>query len=403
MITEQLIYITLDISAVLFGSFGLVLLYIARDVERWPKDLCIAILISSVACAAIDLLGYVAAQANAPYTLMLAQSLAETCIAPLPSLLVFAYFVYCSGRDFRKHAVVRAECVLTGVLIVMGCLAKLNGESRIVSGQVPHFGPWLALTFASMIALTTISLITLVRYWKDITNVQGVTFLVCFLAEPFIQVILVEFLLSIGLVRRYLDQKEEVAQERARVAVLQMRPHFIHNTLTSIFYLIAKDSEKAQQTTLKFSRYLQNNFEAIAEAGTVPFEKELEHTRAYLAVEQACYEERVFAEFDTPITSFNVPPLTLQPIVENAVKHGMDPDSKPLHVSIATRDLGRGVQITVEDNGPGFTSPNEDEQHFALDNVRERLKAQCGGTLEIGTREAGGTKVTIFVPTQVSR
>ncbi|MBQ9004681.1 MAG: histidine kinase [Eggerthellaceae bacterium] len=182
-----------------------------------------------------------------------------------------------------------------------------------------------------------------------------------------------------------------------------MRPHFIHNTLTSIYYLIAKDSEKARQTTLDFSRYLQNNFEAIAEEGTIPFEKELEHTKAYLAVEQACYEGRVFVEFDTPVTSFNIPPLTLQPIVENAVKHGMDPDSEPLHVSVATRDLERGVQITVEDNGPGFTPPDDEEPHFALDNVCKRLKAQCGGTLEIAARETGGARVVVFIPRESKR
>ena len=402
MITEPYFYATLDVSALLFGAFGLVLLYFARNVERWPKGLCIAILISTISCAAVDLLGYVAAQANVPYAVMLALSLTETLVAPIPSLLVFAYFVYCSGRDYRKNAVVRTECMLTGALIVAGFLAKLSGEARVVAGQEPHFGLWIALTFTLIIALLAINLVTLVRYWKDVTNAQGITFLACFLAAPSIQVILVEFLLSISLVRRYLDQKEEATRERARAAVLQMRPHFIHNTLISIYYLIAKDAEKAQRTTLDFSRYLQNNFEAIAEEGTIPFEKELEHTKAYLAVEQACYEGRIFVEFDTPITSFNVPPLTLQPIVENAIKHGMDPDSEPLQIRVTTQNAERGVQIVVEDNGPGFTTPGKDEQHFALDNVRERLKAQCGGTLEIGTREADGTRVTIFVPQQES-
>lgn len=399
MIAEQYFYAALDMSALLFGAFGLVLLHIARDIDRWPRGLCIAILISTIACAVVDLLGNDAAQAGMPYALVLALSLAKTLMTPLPSLLVFAYFVYCSGRDYQKSMVVRAECVLTAILIGAGCLAKLSGEARVVAGQEPRFGLWVALTFASIIALTTINLVTLVRYWKDLTTEQGITFLVCFIAEPSIQVILVELLLSIGLVRRYLDQKEEAAQERARVAVLQMRPHFIHNTLASIYYLIAKDPDKAQQTTLDFSRYLQNNFEAIAKEGTIPFERELEHTKAYLAVEQACYEGRVFVEFDTPITSFCIPPLTIQPIVENAVKHGMDPDSEPLQVFVATRHADGGVQIVVEDNGPGFTPSHEEERHFALDNVRERLKAQCGGTLKIGAKEAGGTKVTIFVPT----
>ena len=137
---------------------------------------------------------------------------------------------------------------------------------------------------------------------------------------------------------------------------------------------------------------------AIAQEDTIPFEKELEHTRAYLAVEQACFEGRLFVEFDTPDTFFRIPPLTLQPIVENAVKHGMDPDLEPLYVSVVTRDTARGVKITVEDTGPGFAPTDDDEPNYALKNIRERLKTMCGGTLEIEEREAGGTRVTIFIP-----
>ena len=169
----------------------------------------------------------------------------------------------------------------------------------------------------------------------------------------------------------------------------------------SIYYLCAQDPEKAQRVIKDFSRYLKNNFKAIAKEGTIPFAEELEHTRAYLAVEQARYEGHLYVEFDTPNTFFRIPPLTLQPIVENAVKYGMDPDMEPLYVSVVTEDTEQGVRITVEDTGPGY-APSDDEPHFALDNIRQRLESMCGGTLEIAPREAGGTKVTVFVPWQQS-
>ena len=103
-------------------------------------------------------------------------------------------------------------------------------------------------------------------------------------------------------------------------------------------------------------------------------------------------------EFDTPNTFFRLPPLTLQPIVENAVRYGLDPDLEPLYISVVTEDTDKGVRVTVEDTGPGYSPLEDDRPHFALDNIRERLKTMCGGTLEIEQREAGGTKVTIFVP-----
>jgi LytS/YehU family sensor histidine kinase len=173
--------------------------------------------------------------------------------------------------------------------------------------------------------------------------------------------------------------------------------------MTSIYYLCEQDQKKAQQVTIDFNTYLRKNFNAIAKDEAIPFSEELEHTRAYLAVEQAQFESKLVIDFNIAHTQFRVPPLTLQPLAENAVKHGMSPETVPLRVVIRTRKVGSASEIIVEDNGPGFTPPDEDERHFALNNVRERLKAQCGGTLEIGTREVGGTRVTIFVPTQASR
>ena len=125
---------------------------------------------------------------------------------------------------------------------------------------------------------------------------------------------------------------------------------------------------------------------------------DIREIKAYLAVEMARFEGQLFVEFDTPVTYFRIPPLTLQPIVENSVKHGIDPELEPLYVTVATEDAGNGVRIIIEDTGPGYAPQEKHESQIALDNIRDRLNVLCGGTLDIAPREAGGTKVTIFVP-----
>jgi LytS/YehU family sensor histidine kinase len=124
----------------------------------------------------------------------------------------------------------------------------------------------------------------------------------------------------------------------------------------------------------------------------------LEHTRAYLAVEQAQYDDMLVVEYDTPFTRFRLPPLTMQPIVENAVKHGMDPYSGPLRISIRTRRTESGTEIIVEDNGRGFDPSGESGPHTTLANIRQRLELMCGGSLAITSGAGGGTVVTVTIP-----
>jgi LytS/YehU family sensor histidine kinase len=125
---------------------------------------------------------------------------------------------------------------------------------------------------------------------------------------------------------------------------------------------------------------------------------ELEHTRAYLAVEQAQHEDMLSVDYDTPYTHFRLPALTLQPIVENAVKHGMDPYHGPLCISIRTQSTDFGVKIIVEDNGSGFDTSDNGEPHLALKNIQQRLEFMCDGSLAIIPRDEGGTVVTITIP-----
>jgi len=148
---------------------------------------------------------------------------------------------------------------------------------------------------------------------------------------------------------------------------------------------------------MDFTNYLRRYFKAVASDSAIPFTTELEHTRAYLAVEQAQLDMRV-VEYDTPFTRFHLSPLPLQPIVENTVKHGMDSYTGPLRILNRTRNTDSGTGIIVEDTGPDFDYSDDSKPHTTLNNIRQRLEMMCHGAMTITPREGGGTVVKVKIP-----
>ncbi len=106
----------------------------------------------------------------------------------------------------------------------------------------------------------------------------------------------------------------------------------------------------------------------------------------------------LLVEYDTPFTHFRLPPLPLQPIVENTVKHGMDPYAGPLCILIQTRHTDTATEIIVEDTGPGFNPSEDNKPHTTLTNIRQRLEMMCGGSMTIMPRDGGGTAVKLTIP-----
>ena len=313
--------------------------------------------------------------------------------------LFLAFLLYNCGESLRRSRAFYAICAIQVLQMGLLILYRIIGEPYGIEadGSI-RFAPMALLDLLCFLALVAVNITTLVRQWKKLTKSQRAFFVLWLIIPDSRMILFLELLLLRDQNRRYLEQKEELAQQKTRVAVLQMRPHFIYNTLISIYYLCQEDVDKAQQVILDFSQYLQANFTAIVSESNVPFKSELEHTRAYLAVEKARYEDKLYVEFDVSVVAFRLPPLTLQPIVENSVKYGISPDLEPLYLSIITRESERGVTITVVDTGSGYVSPDDDEPYVALDNICQRLKSMCGGTLEIAARKEGGTKVMIFIP-----
>ena len=275
------------------------------------------------------------------------------------------------------YALLCAPSIITILVTLRGLLLRRNKFSR------RHF-------FAFLACLLPLTIVSVLHIYISVFPLLGVCLTLT---------ILLMFMINLlDLIEYYMRQQAEISRQRANIAILQMRPHFIYNTMTGIYYLCDQDPEKAKQVTLDFTTYLRKNFTAIASEDTIPFSEELEHTRAYLAVEMAQFEDILSVDYDTPHTHFRLPSLTLQPIVENAVKYGCDPDSDSLHIVIRTRSTDSGSEITVEDNGPGYVDVDDNKPHIALANIRQRLELMCGGTMSISKRERGGTVVKIIIP-----
>lgn len=203
--------------------------------------------------------------------------------------------------------------------------------------------------------------------------------------------------------RDYIDFKAVETQDnqsKKRVSdnTLRLRPHFIYNSLMSIYYLCDSDTKKAQQATLDFSTYLRQCLNELSAEGLVPFEDELKHAKAYLGVEGARVGDKLSYEFDTPVVNFRIPPLTLQPILKMSVLHGVDPENSQLHIDVHTVELPGEYQIIINDNGPRYEPSDEDSPLLTLDPIRHRLKKMADARLDIGPREVIGSSITIHIP-----
>ena len=201
-------------------------------------------------------------------------------------------------------------------------------------------------------------------------------------------------------------EQELKAGQRIQIMMSQIQPHFLFNSLEVIRRLYKREPEKADEALLKFERYLRGNMDSLAREEAIPFRTELEHTKLYLELEQLRFPNELHIAFRLQSTDFLIPPLTLQPLAENAVRHGVrGKKSGEGTVTIATQEYEDRYEISVTDDGNGFDPdavPADDRSHIGLNNVRERLR-YAGASLRIGAGPEGGTEAVIIIPKSVNQ
>ncbi|WP_369938728.1 sensor histidine kinase [Plantactinospora sp. BB1] len=210
------------------------------------------------------------------------------------------------------------------------------------------------------------------------------------------------------------SSRERLARAEVRALRAQISPHFIYNALTAIGSFVRTDPERARELILEFAEFTRYSFRAHGEFTTLA--EELRSIDRYLTIERARFGDRlqVKLQIAPEVLPVSLPFLCLQPLVENAVRHGLSRKPGVGMVSIEARDAGAECHITVEDDGVGMdpavlaagiadaaADPADDSgQHVGLSNVDERLRSVFGDQfgLVVETDLGSGTKVSMRIP-----
>lgn len=197
------------------------------------------------------------------------------------------------------------------------------------------------------------------------------------------------------------ELEAELTKNKIAIMMSQIQPHFLYNTLTTIKALVGQNPIQAQTVITEFSTYLRTNMDSLDLTTPVTFIKELEHTRTYTDIEQLRFPD-LEVEYDIQDNNFFLPSLSIQPMVENAIKHGIrkrtEPGGKITVRSYAEEDKH---VVKIIDNGAGFSSMAEQDtsrSHIGLMNTKKRIEEMMHGEFYIESTPNVGTTVTFIIP-----
>ena len=341
------------------------------------------------------------------------------CVRPFIILMFF--YILDSGK---RHTVL---WILTGINAVVYMTALftdkisfyINSNNHFVRGPLSFTCHYVSTAMLGFLAYMTLKDCIKTRKSESLIPILNVLIIVgSFVCDGVLEtdVVCVTYLtiavvsstvfyyiwLHMKFVREH--EKALMAEQRIQIMMSQIQPHFLYNTLSTIQALCRTDPEKASVVTERFGKYLRQNLESLSQTELIPVSKELEHTKIYSEIENVRFDN-IRVEYDTPETDFMIPALSIQPLVENAIRHGVRIRKNGI-VKVSTVKVPNGYEITVEDNGKGFdTSSIEtaDNTHIGLRNVRERIKKMCGGTFQIESTENVGTKITLHIPNKKAK
>lgn len=199
--------------------------------------------------------------------------------------------------------------------------------------------------------------------------------------------------------KQILEKDLELSNSRIKLLLGQIQPHFIYNTLGTIGELCIEQPKKAAELVQEFSLYLRGNMTEMDNDALIHLSKEIEHVRHYMSIETTRFPDIEIC-YNLQSGEFMLPALTLQPLVENAVKHGLLGREEGGTIVICSYETDEAYCVTVEDNGVGFEQTKADDttSHIGIQNIRERIEMMCSGTLTIESIVGKGTKAQITIP-----
>ena len=290
----------------------------------------------------------------------------------LMAILVSAFAVF-GGNPYLMSASFLSQCLIVLIMLLF--------SSKSLRASV---GFILGLIFPIMASLFAMA--------DSRINVLGFGII--------LQLLVVFFGYQLDTDREVLQSKAELSEKRISLLMEQIHPHFIYNSLQQITLLCDENAEAVKPAILNFSGYLRKKFQALTGESMIPFTEEMEHVEMYIDLANILPSRHFEVEKHFEVTDFKIPPLTLQPLVENAIQYGIGMSEEGDQIRIGSR-LNRGwIEIYVEDDGHGKKTRLPSQKSYksvGTENVRTRLKLLCNGELSINTSETG-TVAVIRIP-----
>ena len=325
----------------------------------------------------------------------------KLCIATISAIGAFDlfFFVLPIVTDVYFYDTWRYWAVLQAIanLILLGCLVK-ETICLDTGGKWVYIGMMLPLITFGLDAI-----MTALGYWQG-----GVASKYVFCGLFIVTMVLVLRIIP-GNINAAAKAKEleternalnaQLAQSRISTMMSQIRPHFIYNTLGSIEQLCYIEPPKAGKLVHDFAMYLRGNFGELDNPRPIRMSQEMEHVRYYISIESVRFPDMTFT-FDMKSNDFMLPALSIQPIVENAIKHGLMPLDRGGSVHVTSWETPSSYCVCVEDNGVGFDTNIllDERKHIGLRNIRERMESTVNGSMTIESTPGKGTKVQLTIP-----
>lgn len=279
---------------------------------------------------------------------------------------IFAICIYCT-HCFEKHFSSKYRVMLVASIVVFMICLGIDGFTHITSTSRMNVRPMIMGSFVFAI----------------------------------MQIVAVVFF-AYDYIEQQIEMSKELSENRIKLMVSQMRPHFIRSALGAIRNVIKNDPDKAYNLLYDFTNYLSFNIDTLDSMDLVPFSTELRHIKEYLAIEQERFYPRVRVEYEIEADHFNIPPLSIQPIVENAVRHGALSRREGGTVTIITEETADSFIIRVVDTGVGFDVENvpapRPSHGVSAKNATARIEQMVNGTVKTESIIGTGTTVTVMLP-----
>ena len=351
----------------------------------------------------------------------------DAFLCALISLYAYCLTEYINERKKISYGYTNLITVLCGISLVLWLINAFNGMYIYYDATgLDQTGPHYLLSQAFNVVLPAMTMVLAFRYhdvigWRNtwiwvlygLIPVLSIPIQVLWAVTPVclattVSLVLVYTLIHVEQAEREANIEKELAQKELALSesnnslvLSQIQPHFLYNALTSIYRLCDVKPEAAKEAVSNFSKYLRGNLDSIKQTKMISFADELKHLQAYLSLEKIRYDDDLDIKYDIKATEFFIPPLTVQPLVENAVNHGISDLPGGGLVTISTEEKRDYYEIRVSDNGVGFdpeTIPEDERSHLGIMNVRSRLNIMCHGTLDIKSAPGDGTVAIIQIP-----